>query len=544
MAKSQTQVEPQVPEPDAQAVNALRDDISGIPVAEPGLEAEKAEMTEETPLQKNEDSPATTQAQTSKTGSKKHLKVKKANIKKSKSKKSTAKKKTIKKSRAKKSKGKKTPPRQPDVSSGQEDAPAGPNTATKSVEPKEPETVEGSTGEELKQEQPTVEEKSAEAANEAEIQEQSQAGQVQEEPADSENAAGRKSNAEESQPRQQDVSPDPEDAPVPETVQDAVAGPNVTADSVNPKEPETVEESTGEELKQQQPTVEEKPDEAANEAEIQEQAQAEQVTEEPADSENATDRKSNTEESQPRQQNVSSDREDAPVPETVESDAADSNAADSVTEDQTTATETSDNPKMGEVSEAIRKLIQSTVLQEKSQPAENSTQNAIGNLLKICASDIMQSRLTWASPEDSLQQAFAKMQQTDAGYIMIGQHGVLEGIVSKSDITKAMSPYLLPIFAKWRRPLDDATLKIRIRWIMSRPVRTIKPETPLATIMEDMSQFRGRCMPVMDEKGKVQGLVTAFDIFRALLKSNTNACSEEDRTAEEPVESASPNETA
>jgi len=137
----------------------------------------------------------------------------------------------------------------------------------------------------------------------------------------------------------------------------------------------------------------------------------------------------------------------------------------------------------------------------------------------------MQNKVTWASPDNSLQQALAKMQQTDAGYIMIGRNGVLEGIVSKSDITRAISPYLQPIFAKWRRPLDDATLKIRIKWIMSRPVHTIKPETSLAAIMEHMSQFRGRCLPVMDEQGNVQGLVTAFDIFQTLLQSNSNTCS-------------------
>jgi CBS domain-containing protein len=125
---------------------------------------------------------------------------------------------------------------------------------------------------------------------------------------------------------------------------------------------------------------------------------------------------------------------------------------------------------------------------------------------------------------------------------MIGRNGVLEGIVSKSDITRAMSPYLQPIFAKWRRPLDDATLKIRIKWIMSRPVHTIKPETSLAAIVEYMSQFRGRCLPVMNEEGNVQGLVTAFDIFQSLLKSYSNTRST-GQTAQALVESASPTGT-
>jgi CBS domain-containing protein len=154
----------------------------------------------------------------------------------------------------------------------------------------------------------------------------------------------------------------------------------------------------------------------------------------------------------------------------------------------------------------------------------------------------MQNKVIWASPEESLQQAIAKMQQTNAGYIMVGKNGALEGIVSKSDITKAMSPFLMPIFAKWRRPLDDASLKIRIRWIMSRPVRTIETQTSLEAIIEHLSRFRGRCLPVMDEEGSVQGLVTAFDIFQTLLKHNSNTCSTEEADRE-LVETASSTET-
>ena len=218
--------------------------------------------------------------------------------------------------------------------------------------------------------------------------------------------------------------------------------------------------------------------------------------------------------------------------------AKDAKAAHGVTEDKATATEKSEDSGMGKVSKAIKKIAQSpAVLPGQSAMAKKEIPRVTGDLFEIRANDIMQNKVTWASSDHSLQQALTKMRQTDAGYIMIGQNGVLEGIVSQSDITRAMSPYLQPIFAKWRRPLDDATLKIRIKWIMSRPVRTIKPETSLAAIMEYMNQFRGRCLPVTDEAGNVQGLVTAFDIFQALLKSGSNTPAE-DPTTRALVESA------
>jgi len=107
---------------------------------------------------------------------------------------------------------------------------------------------------------------------------------------------------------------------------------------------------------------------------------------------------------------------------------------------------------------------------------------------------------------------------------MVGTDGVLEGIVSNSNIKGAISPYLRPVFEKWHRPLDDATLNIKVKWIMSRPVRVVTPETSLVAIMENMCQFGGRCLPVVDKQGKVQGLVTVFDIFK-MLNASANVSS-------------------
>ncbi len=146
--------------------------------------------------------------------------------------------------------------------------------------------------------------------------------------------------------------------------------------------------------------------------------------------------------------------------------------------------------------------------------------NSIGTLLATCAKDITQKDIVWGTGDDSVGDALEKMQECDTGYMVIGHDGVLEGIVSKSDLTGALSPYLRRTFAKWHQPLDDATLQIKIKWIMSRPVRTIRSDTSLTVIIENMHQLDGRCLPVVNEQGKVEGLVTVFDIFKALLKSN------------------------
>jgi len=194
-------------------------------------------------------------------------------------------------------------------------------------------------------------------------------------------------------------------------------------------------------------------------------------------------------------------------------------------EDEKAVAEESKESTGGEISKTIRRMIQSSpeppTEDAPSTIEENQMFSTAGISSAVCAKDIMQKEVVWGSADDSVQEALTKMQQTDSGYMMIGENGTPEGIVSKSDITGAISPYLRPIFAKWHRPLDDATLQIRVKWIMSRPVHTIKPDTSLVNIMGTMRQSGLRALPVMDQQGNIQGMVTVFDIFKAMISEDS-----------------------
>ncbi len=149
-------------------------------------------------------------------------------------------------------------------------------------------------------------------------------------------------------------------------------------------------------------------------------------------------------------------------------------------------------------------------------PGEAGKHEGLGTLMSLTAHELMSSLVVWVSPEDSVNEALAAMQQHDVGYVMVGEKGILQGLVSKSNVLGALSPYLRPVFAKWRRPADDATMDIKVQWIMSRPVRTVCPEAPLCVVVDQMRQFGGRCLPVAAAGGCVQGLITVFDILRVL----------------------------
>jgi len=182
--------------------------------------------------------------------------------------------------------------------------------------------------------------------------------------------------------------------------------------------------------------------------------------------------------------------------------------AGAYTETETEMTDNGKNFATEEVFKSIGSIKQSSTALPGKRPPTVRT---------LCAKDIMQTELVWATPEDSIKQTFAKMRRHNTGYVMVGRNGVLEGIVSKSDLAGAISPYLRPEFIKWRRPQDDATLQIKLKWIIKKPSR-ITPLIPIAAIMKNMCRFRMRALPVVDQQGKVLGLVTEFSVFKALLK--------------------------
>jgi acetoin utilization protein AcuB len=164
-------------------------------------------------------------------------------------------------------------------------------------------------------------------------------------------------------------------------------------------------------------------------------------------------------------------------------------------------------PESKEVSESIRKITSSPAI----LPGELRQALSIKSV-----QDIMRKDFVWADPDQTVEHALALMQQNNIGYVLVGQNGSLEGIVAKSDVRGAMSPYLQEMYAQWRRPLDIATLQIRLKWVMSKPVYTIHPDASLASLIQQICQQKIKMLPVVDEKGSVMGIVTVFEIFGAL----------------------------
>ena len=142
--------------------------------------------------------------------------------------------------------------------------------------------------------------------------------------------------------------------------------------------------------------------------------------------------------------------------------------------------------------------------------------SSVAYLQSLRARDVMSKKVFWADGEDSVQTTLATMDRCGADYVLLRSADKLDGIVSRSDLMAAVSPYLRPQFCQYRRLSDDATLQIKIKWVASRPVYTTQPDTAVMVVMEKMCRFGGKCLPVVDESNEVQGLMLISEILTAI----------------------------
>lgn len=166
---------------------------------------------------------------------------------------------------------------------------------------------------------------------------------------------------------------------------------------------------------------------------------------------------------------------------------------------------------------------------ETGQTDSSQPPNQVHEFLNdVNAKDIMRTDMTWAMPDDSIQDVITKMGQ-HIPYILIGNDGKAEGLVSRSNIGNAIGTYLRPEFVNQHALQDDATLsfklnwmKFKIKWMMNDPVHTIKPESSLTDAMSLMRELRIRCLPVVGDDEQILGMVTESDIFQRLQELSTS----------------------
>lgn len=132
----------------------------------------------------------------------------------------------------------------------------------------------------------------------------------------------------------------------------------------------------------------------------------------------------------------------------------------------------------------------------------------------VPVSDIMVRDIKTAEENQSINAIAKMMSDNNIGSVVIVKSngvGVLSGIITERDIVRIAGA----------AQTSTTLLQLIARDIMSKPVITIDEGSSIQDAIQSMKLNNIRRLPVVNREGKMVGIITDKDIFRAIINSQS-----------------------
>jgi acetoin utilization protein AcuB len=132
----------------------------------------------------------------------------------------------------------------------------------------------------------------------------------------------------------------------------------------------------------------------------------------------------------------------------------------------------------------------------------------------------MTRQVMTVAPHTTLRSAHQIMKDNHIRRLPVLDEGRLVGIITIGDVREA-SPSDATSLSIWE--LNYLWAQLTVEKVMTSRVITVGPDTPILDAAELMLEHKVSGLPVVDDKGKLVGILTESDIFKMLVKSRTKA---------------------
>jgi CBS-domain-containing membrane protein len=149
----------------------------------------------------------------------------------------------------------------------------------------------------------------------------------------------------------------------------------------------------------------------------------------------------------------------------------------------------------------------------------------------LTAKDIMTTDVRSVSRDSSIEDLAKLFEETKYNALpVLDAEGRLEGVVSQNDLVERDKPLHIPtvisifdwvLYLESEKSFMEDVQRMAARTvgeIMSPSRATCSLETTVSEIAERMSEKKAHLVPVVDDDGKVLGVVARLDIIRAMGK--------------------------
>lgn len=138
-------------------------------------------------------------------------------------------------------------------------------------------------------------------------------------------------------------------------------------------------------------------------------------------------------------------------------------------------------------------------------------------LKNILVKDYMSPTVISVTSETPITQAHQIMKKNNIRRLPVINNGNLEGMVTIGDVREA-SPSGATSLSIWE--LNYLWSQIKVANIMTKDVLTVRANEPIINAAKLMYENKISGLPVLDDVGKVVGVITESDIFRMIIKAN------------------------
>lgn len=141
-------------------------------------------------------------------------------------------------------------------------------------------------------------------------------------------------------------------------------------------------------------------------------------------------------------------------------------------------------------------------------------------LENVTVREWMTSPVISIAPTTSISSAHQIMKENGIRRLPVVEDDRLVGIVTIGDVREA-SPSDATTLSIWE--LNYLWAQLTVERVMSRKVLTVTPEMCILDAAQIMLDSKVSGLPVVNQSGKLEGILTESDIFRMLVKSRTTA---------------------
>lgn len=148
--------------------------------------------------------------------------------------------------------------------------------------------------------------------------------------------------------------------------------------------------------------------------------------------------------------------------------------------------------------------------------------------MDITAADIMCAEVISIAPDDSLEEAIKMLAKKHiSGLPVVDKENKVVGIISERnviDFSSKLNVVALVGLSGWVSPQADVSFeafsRTRVKDIMSKKVVTAKSSTSGEEIARLMKNRKINRIPIVDDNGKLLGIVTRGDLVNYLASKN------------------------